>query len=33
VLVFVQVVKAYVSIYSDPKGKETAMRNLKKIEP
>jgi len=28
-----QVVKAYVSIYSDPKGKEAAIRNLKRLEP
>lgn len=28
-----QVVKAYVSIYSDQRGKQTAMTNLKRLEP
>lgn len=28
-----QVVKAYVSIYSDQRGKEQAMSNLKRLEP
>ena len=28
-----QVVKVYLSIYSDPKGKQRAMNNLKKLEP
>jgi len=28
-----QVVKAYVSIYSDARGKATAMTNLKRLEP
>jgi hypothetical protein len=28
-----QFVKAYISIYSDPQGRERAMENLKRLEP